>query len=324
VLIAAEWITDMTLMTTRPGIRAQWQQIFENKIQKELLLDTNSLAHYKLEYAPLIYSCLMHHRIKRAKRQVQTSATLESTIERHTENWNKFKLAVEAGDDLTGFMSKRTSDWIANDTLLNQCGIYHFHLRKGPKGGEGRELILALVDADNFYALCLDDHLAIYDRHKLVELAEKSWPDKFFRLKSAEEKDASVDRATFKKFAHHPETTGINYLAPARLLDVRGNEKALDNPQHSAMTSFDMEGVKLTLPLRALCDYLTELDSIEGHELLLANHKIPPPVEMIPEPSQRAYIVSRRESGNNGWKPVSRLLYQEDGIINCPLAFKYF
>lgn len=307
------------------GIVQQWRLIFEDRIKHELMLQQEQLEHYELTFAPLIYSCLMRRRVSIGKRRVLQSPMFKSSIGDNAPAWNRLQRMIESGGDINGYLSKSIRDWTSRDTLLYQCKISHFHLRKNSEGGIGREIVFAIVDEKNFYALRIADHHTLYDKNNLAELAETSWPGKFFKLKDAGSSSATVDRAMFKEFAHHPSTAGINYFEPAVLNDGHGSFKSLNNPQGSAIVGVELkDSVSVKVPLNALLDYWKELDSIESHVRLLRHHSRAAPLKFKPEPSRRAYVGWSEASSSSKSVPTSILRYREKGEVLCPLADKYF
>ncbi|MGB7748091.1 MAG: hypothetical protein WBN75_12475 [Verrucomicrobiia bacterium] len=92
--------------------------------------------------------------------------------------WLETKIAK--GDDLNPHLSRKIVKLDYDDALLNDWGIYHFHLGTTFKANglvEGTDLVLfARVTPDDFYAICTAAHGTWSDLN-LIEILHTNWPD---------------------------------------------------------------------------------------------------------------------------------------------------
>jgi hypothetical protein len=88
---------------------------------------------------------------------------------------------VEAGGDLTPYLSRQLYKAGFADMLLNDWGIQHFHLgeRLDAKGQiEGHdEVLFAIVTETAFYCLSVLRHGAWADQRNLIDVVEGNWPE---------------------------------------------------------------------------------------------------------------------------------------------------
>ncbi|MEX3975853.1 hypothetical protein [Paraburkholderia caribensis] len=302
----------------------QWHGIYEDRIRQELKLELRDLEHFEVAPAPLVYSCLMQRRVSVMKRRVLLSEAFASSVGNHGDAWRELQRKIENGIDINGYLSKGIRDWTLRDMLLDQCKIYHFHLRKDADGGIGREIVFAIVDEQNFFAVCLGDHHTMYDRNDLVTLAETSWPGRLFKLKDAGPSNAVIDRAMFKEFAHRQVTAGINLIEPAVLTDAQGNVRSLHNPQGSAIVGVDLsQSVHVKVPLNAYLDYCNELRSIETIVSGLHRRGWSLSLRFSADSGRRAYVAWAEPLGGSKTDPTFILRYRDKGKARFPLAAKY-
>ena len=102
--------------------------------------------------------------------------------------WRKFRCCVEDGNDIAIYQSKQIVDLTKKDILLNDWGIYHFHLGEElDKGWIKRtdELVFAIVKPDAFYTIGIFKH-GDWTNKDLLEIVHRNWPEllKRFRCRS--------------------------------------------------------------------------------------------------------------------------------------------
>lgn len=93
--------------------------------------------------------------------------------------WKKFRCCVEDGNDISIYQSKQIVDLTKKDLLLNDWGIYHFHLgEKLDKGWVKRtdELVFAMVKPDAFYTIGIFKH-GDWANKDLLEIVHRNWPE---------------------------------------------------------------------------------------------------------------------------------------------------
>lgn len=94
---------------------------------------------------------------------------------------NHLLRCVREGKDLSPFMSRGIDikKGIKYDEMLNQWGIYHFHmsetfLKSGFVQGNN-EILFAMVDDENFYCIQIGTHCSFSDK-RLLEIVYYNWP----------------------------------------------------------------------------------------------------------------------------------------------------
>ena len=125
------------------------------------------------------YASVRHRRIRPRQRTVHKALY---TVPSHLANGEQQLLAkVAAGGDLWPHQSRKIGNLAAEDGMLNDYGIQHFHLgiRPDPKHSsliEGtKELLFAVVTDDDFYAIGIFDHSA-WSKEELLNLVQANWP----------------------------------------------------------------------------------------------------------------------------------------------------
>lgn len=98
-----------------------------------------------------------------------------------------FKAAVERGDNLIPFMSKKIVDVESKDKMIYDWGMFHFHLGTEKDTNDPRfikradHLLIAFVDEnhdDNMYFLQVRPHISdIWTEQDLVRILADNWPD---------------------------------------------------------------------------------------------------------------------------------------------------
>lgn len=88
---------------------------------------------------------------------------------------------VANGGDLWPHQSRKIGNIAAEDAMLNDYGIQHFHLGTTPDPKHAglikgtKELLLAVVKNDDFYSLGIFDHSA-WSKQALLDIVQVNWP----------------------------------------------------------------------------------------------------------------------------------------------------
>jgi len=96
--------------------------------------------------------------------------------------FERLRTAVEMGDDLTPFQSKRRLNADFHDHLLTDWGIHHFHLGAVDDAHDSRfvartgPVLYAFLTANRFLALCIDKHGTWADP-QLLQVLHSQWPE---------------------------------------------------------------------------------------------------------------------------------------------------
>ncbi|MBR5337765.1 MAG: hypothetical protein IK152_07255 [Lachnospiraceae bacterium] len=90
---------------------------------------------------------------------------------------------IRNGADLTPFMSLKINNVAYNDLLLNDWGIYHFHLSIRPRDdgfvGRSEYQIFAYVSGEVVYLLQVyrHDKIDLYSQQEIIRILEENWPE---------------------------------------------------------------------------------------------------------------------------------------------------
>ena len=104
--------------------------------------------------------------------------------EEYEPGLSNLRRAIEKGEDLSPFMSKRVKQARARDHLLDYWRIHHFHLgsriEKDGFVGRTRHVLMALVDSQYVYFIGIEDHSKGKDpwyKKKLLTILHENWPE---------------------------------------------------------------------------------------------------------------------------------------------------
>ena len=126
-----------------------------------------------------IYTSVWHRRIPSRPRTIHKALYI---VPPHlTAGEQQLLLKVAAGGDLWPHQSRKIVDITAEDGMLNDYGIQHFHLGTTPDHHQPqliqgtKELLFAVVKDDDFYALGIFDHAA-WSKQVLLDIIHRNWP----------------------------------------------------------------------------------------------------------------------------------------------------
>lgn len=144
-----------------------------------------------MEDLGLILHNAQRRRLEVRPRTVHRSETLEQDLENELGTELGMLLdAVERGEDLTPRLSLSTYARAYDDAMLNDWGIYHFHLGTVMKSARlmnrSGPLLFARVDDDDFYAICVLGHRD-WSEQIVLEILNENWPNTVapYQLKGA-------------------------------------------------------------------------------------------------------------------------------------------
>ncbi|WP_139165228.1 hypothetical protein [Butyrivibrio sp. INlla16] len=95
----------------------------------------------------------------------------------------EFETKIRMGEDLTPFMSDKIRNSAYDDLLLNDWGIYHFHLSRRFRDdgfvGRSQYQIFAFVTDAAFYMIQTYDHSDenLYCKQEMVRILRDNWPE---------------------------------------------------------------------------------------------------------------------------------------------------
>lgn len=132
------------------------------------------------EYAIYTYVSVRHRRVRPRPRAVHRASY---TVPAHlADGERQLREKVEAGGDLWPHQSRRIGKPSAMDGMLNDFGIQHFHLGTSPDARHAnliagtKEVLFAIVEDDNFYAIGIYDHDA-WTQRAVVDVVHATWPE---------------------------------------------------------------------------------------------------------------------------------------------------
>lgn len=153
-----------------------WIIILEELLIEEWDCDLSDISFYQIPYA---FYNIENKRINNRSRAVHLSKEFICTPQ-DKKAWNKLKEAIKIGGNLIPYLSKGISKPNYNDSMLNDWGIYHFHLGSEvtDQGFIKRtgQLLYAYVTKDDFYAINIYDHKS-WCKEEIINIIHKNWPD---------------------------------------------------------------------------------------------------------------------------------------------------
>lgn len=155
----------------------------------------------------LLYFNALFRRIPKTPRKVRKSLELQCPAKLQSGlKWLENK--VTCGGDLNPHLSRKSPILDYDDALLNDWGIFHFHLdrryitegkRKGLVGGTDPVLLARVTDTE-FYAVCTGIHQNGWADLNWIGILHSNWPEAIERFKVPQAKSLTrvVDTATVR------------------------------------------------------------------------------------------------------------------------------
>jgi hypothetical protein len=127
---------------------------------------------------PIVYFNAEQRRIDPRRRKIEISDIFRCPAELQ-KGWDKIQREISNGYDITPHLSKFVNCIDRKDPMLNDWGVYHFHLgdelngdfikRTGP-------LLFALVTNECLYAINVYSH-GQWTNNDIVEVIHRNWPN---------------------------------------------------------------------------------------------------------------------------------------------------
>lgn len=132
----------------------------------------------------LLYGNYMRKRISQGVRRVERSTEFKCPSEL-LAGLMALATRVEQGQDLTPYLSRRVDDPELPDGMLNEFGLYHFHLGELRLGQPFAErtgpILIAAVAADRFLMIDVREHgpghELLWTTSELLDIVNRNWPD---------------------------------------------------------------------------------------------------------------------------------------------------
>lgn len=276
-----------------------WFKYFEEKLFSEFSLKFSDIEN-DFTISPLVYSFLKHKQLSIKPREViESSEFLNSNLfknEKLKERWNKLKKAIENGDNLNKFMSKKNLEWKDSqgntiiDYLYLSTGISHFHLRTKKSGGVDNELVFAICIEDKFYALMIGIHDDLYKLDKFKEIIDKNFPNLSVL------KNINIHKKLFKLIANN-HNYQPNLIYKMEIPQEYNNELNL--------IKYNINENSYKVPIKVYCAYENEIKYIEEIEPFFIS---PNGLRLKIDLSSREYVIYKKQS-----------LKQSQELIRIPL-----
>lgn len=110
----------------------------------------------------------------------------------HETGVSNLENAIQSGDDLSIFMSRRIGDITKTDGLLDHWGIHHFHLGESRYGRSGevertKHVLLCRITPENAYFIEVAAHGSdspnTWYRQDLIDIIHRNWPESIERAR---------------------------------------------------------------------------------------------------------------------------------------------
>lgn len=139
------------------------------------------------EKIPLRYFDSFRRRISIQPRDLKLSDVFVPPAVAPKTDWPTFAKKVREGEDLSPHLSTAYASMFKPDGLLNDWGIYHFHLNMNPHPKKpyfldrSGPLVMGFVTEDSFHAIGIYAHgkdvPAPWCKKELVETLHRNWPE---------------------------------------------------------------------------------------------------------------------------------------------------
>jgi hypothetical protein len=139
-----------------------------------------------------VYFQHLRKRIETRPRRFLESAELATQIQKLSQpladGFDAIRLDVEAGNDLTKYMSRAWDDSERPDGMYLEWNIHHFHLGGPNVQADGHvprtsDLLFCIVTGDGVYGIQISTHKGSFSRQAIFDIAYKNWPSVFDRSK---------------------------------------------------------------------------------------------------------------------------------------------
>ncbi len=162
-----------------------WIELLKDTLSNHWGYDISSIPDDEI---PLFYFNAENRRPEKKVRELILADSFVCT-QKLSKGWEKLKKKIKNGEDLTPNLSKLINELNNKDFMLNDWGIYHFHLGKKMKDSFIKRtgpLLFALLDGNHFYAIGIFDH-GSWANQDIIEIIHRNWPTVIenYRLRGA-------------------------------------------------------------------------------------------------------------------------------------------
>ncbi|MDI6602300.1 MAG: hypothetical protein QME46_11095 [Thermoanaerobacteraceae bacterium] len=229
--------------------------LYTYKIEIDLIGDLNKIVNKRLEgmgykpvngnYSTIDYFKALRKLIPAKPRNILYSKEFICPHECE-DGLNLLENAIKSGDNLVPFMSKQITNPKHNDLLLNDWGIYHFHLntKKEENGFIKRSawLLLAYIDDNYAYLINVYPHNKpnLWTHQKMVEILHNNWSDLLekFHLKEVSGLSEKIDDEKYAQLRKAGASTFVE-LGKDKVFGMIGGGYATDGSSITAVRESD-------------------------------------------------------------------------------------
>ena len=168
-------------MKLKADFVADWIELLKEILTVQWGYDISGVSNEDL---PLVYFNAEQRRIE-PKRRVVNLADRFKCPRDLVAGWQKLRVKIENGQDVSQHLSKLINRLYAKDSLLNDWGVHHFHLGENLEGDfieRTGPLLFALVTEYSFYAVNIYQH-GEWAQDDVIESIHRNWPDVIARFK---------------------------------------------------------------------------------------------------------------------------------------------
>lgn len=185
-----------------------WIEILKDTLSNHWGYDISSIPDDEI---PLFY---FNAENRRPEKKVRELILADSFFcpQKLSKGWEKLKKKIKNGEDLTPNLSKLIDELNNKDSMLNDWGVYHFHLGKKMEGSFIKRtgpLLFALLDGNRFYAIGIFDH-GSWANQDIVEIIHRNWPKVIESYRLHDALDMSCSFTEQERLASR--SAGINIL----------------------------------------------------------------------------------------------------------------
>lgn len=159
-------------MTLEIDLFQDWKDILKGDLESY----GYNLSNTDDKDIPILYYNVKNRHIEEKPRTVKISKEFRCPRELE-KGWRFLKRHVESGYHLNAHLSKKVKKLNRKDALLDNWGVYHFHLGEKMKGEfveQGDPLVFAVVREHVFYAIGIFKH-GDWAKREIAEIIHHNW-----------------------------------------------------------------------------------------------------------------------------------------------------
>lgn len=154
-----------------------WHELLRDTLKNEYNFDDAIIDSLSEDDLPFKIIYLEERRIIAKPRTLHESLAFNCPPDM-VDGWNKLKASIENGDNLIPYLSKGINNLDYQDKMLNEWGIYHFHLGENMSEGfieRTGPLLYAFVTEQDIYAIDVYNHNE-WAEETILQVIHDNWP----------------------------------------------------------------------------------------------------------------------------------------------------